>query len=895
MMTLAHGGGLSVSQLQEYFDNELSQDDYFSEHQRVVGRWMGKGANALGLGDEVRREDFVALLKGLNPHDGTVLIESHNGKRLAGWEAQFSCPKSVSLQAILADPRLIQAHEESLQRAIVEAEKFALSRQRRGQEWVVTANVVAAKFTHLSSRPANNGLVDPQLHSHAIFINATERPDGLWRALDSHELYRCQMYGSAVYLSELSHRIQDLGYQIEYTGAKLNAWEIAGYSQEHLKAFSNRSADMDAKMAEWGATSARAAQKAAIATRNPKSTKTDSELKAEWQTRAEALGIDAAKMKIDAIRHGPVQHLANPAIVEEAVEFSRTHNTENDARIDRRLLEATALRHAMGQVTLDQVREQIDHELAQGVLVQNVAPNHQHPEGSFTTSEMIRLETENLIMRREGIGKALPIAAAPEVRQWASRRGLFADQAAAVELALTSHDWLTAIEGLAGTTKTTTSAAIRDYAQDRGYTVFGFSMQASAVHEMKKVGIDARTIASLTNNPVPESDKPQLWIIDESSLLATKPVNEVLHLARQHGIERALLVGDQKQHLPIEAGHPMRQLLDDGMPVAELTKIMRQRDPELREVVIRASQGKAGAAAQAIDLLDEQGRLHEVENPKERYQRIAGDYLQGHELGKTTLVVSPGNDERRELNRTIRQHLVEAGHVKGKGVTHDILVPRQDMTRSSIAYARYYDPGDVVHFNRAHKKQGIARDAYLTVESVDRNGNLLNLRYSNGRTIEVSPARWGKSVQVYTQERREIAAGDRIEYRIHDRRQHIANHQLATVTRLDGKEATMKFDDGRTLKGPLSPHLDYGYCSTSYGAQGTTVDRVIINLDSMRGPQLVNQRSFYVTSSRARDDIQLYTDDASSVRNAVKRQQQKELALEIVPQQRPRQSTGMRI
>src|SRR5215469_4510651 len=112
MMTLAHGGGLSVSQLQEYFDNELSQDDYFSEHQRVVGRWMGKGANALGLGDEVRREDFVALLKGLNPHDGTVLIESHNGKRLAGWEAQFSCPKSVSLQAILADPRLIQAHEE---------------------------------------------------------------------------------------------------------------------------------------------------------------------------------------------------------------------------------------------------------------------------------------------------------------------------------------------------------------------------------------------------------------------------------------------------------------------------------------------------------------------------------------------------------------------------------------------------------------------------------------------------------------------------------------------------------------------------------------------------------------------------------------------------------------
>jgi conjugative relaxase-like TrwC/TraI family protein len=894
-MTLAHGGGLSASRLEEYFDQELSQDDYFSEHHQVVGKWLGKGAEALSLGDEVKREDFTALLKGINPHDGTVLIESHNGKRLAGWEAQFSVPKSVSLQAVLADPRLIHAHEESLQVALTEVEKYALSRMHGGQEWVVSGNVVAAKFTHLSARPANNGLVDPNLHSHVIFINATERPDGLWRALDSHELYRSQQYGSAVYLSELAHCVQELGYRIEYTGAKLNAWELQGYSQEHVKAFSNRSADMDAKMAEWGATSARAAQKAAIITRNPKSAKDEMTLKAEWQQRAAALGIDAPALHQQAISHGPVQHLASPGTVEHAVQFAYQHATEHEAQVDRRALEIAALRHGMGAMRLDQVRDQIDLEMQRGLLIQNRPADYQHPEGIFTTAEMFRLETENLTMRREGVGKALPIATAPEVQKWASQRGLFADQAAAAELALTSPDWLTAIEGLAGTTKTTTCAAISEYAEARGYAVSGFSMQSGAVNELKKVGIEARTIASLTNNPVPNSDKPRLWIIDESSLLATKPVNEVLRLARHHGIERVALVGDQRQHLAIEAGHPMRQFLEDGMPVAELTKIMRQRDPELREVVIQASQGKAGAAARAIDLLDEQGRLHQVEDPKERYQRIAEAYLRGHELEKTTLVVSPGNDERREINRTIRQQMIDAGHVRDKGIRHDILVPRQDMTKSSIGYARYYDPGDVIHFHRAHKKQGIARDAYLTVQSVDRAGNLLTLQYSNGRTIEVSPARWGKSIQVYTQERREIAVGDRIEYRIHDHKRHIANHQLATVTSLDGKDATLKFDDGRTVKGPLSPHLDYGYCSTSYGAQGTTVDRVIINLDSMRGPQLVNQRSFYVTSSRARDDVRLYTDDAEAVRNAVKREQKKEMALEIVPQHQLRHSTGMRI
>jgi len=212
---------------------------------------------------------------------------------------------------VLADSCLIQAHEESLQIAVTEVEKYALSRMHGGQEWVVSGNLIGAKFTHLSARPANNGLVDPNLHSHVIFINATQRPDGLWRALDSHELYRSQQYGSAVYLSELAHRVQELGYRIEYTGAKLNAWELAGYTQEHIKAFSNRSADMDAKMAEWGATSARAAQKAAIATRNPKSDQTESQLKTQWSQRAAALGIDAAHMKLEAIRHGPIQHLAS--------------------------------------------------------------------------------------------------------------------------------------------------------------------------------------------------------------------------------------------------------------------------------------------------------------------------------------------------------------------------------------------------------------------------------------------------------------------------------------------------------------------------------------------------------------------------------------------------------
>jgi conjugative relaxase-like TrwC/TraI family protein len=894
MMTIAPGGGFSAGQIQDYFDQELVRDDYYSEQHRVVGEWLGKGAAALQLGDEVKREDFAALLQGINPHSGEVLVQSHAGNRRAGWEVQFSTPKSVSIQALVGgDHRLIEAHERAVKLAVEEAEKFALARRHRGQEWVVSGNIVAAKFTHLAARPSSGGTIDPQLHSHLVVINATERPDRQWRALDPREIYVSQNFGSAVYLSALARDVQQLGYRIHLTDGNYAAWELEGYCREQIMAFSNRRKDIEEQMARLGISGPRAAQIAALNTRSPKIKLDDAELRANWQKRAATLGINTGAIMKIALNRVPD---APPDVSDRAVEFARRHGTDREAVLDRRQLEAAALRHAMGGITLRQVRGGIDRQERQGTLIRAALSSHEHPQGAFTTDEMVRLESENLAIRRAGISQAEPIATAEEVQEWAARRGLSSEQTNAALVALTSRDWMSAIEGLAGTAKTYTIGAVREFAEAHGYTVRAFAMTSNAVKELRKVGFDARTVASLTSNPLPQTHRPQLWFIDESSLLATRPVNDVLKIARQEGVALVRTVGDQQQHLAIEAGHPMRQFLDDGMPVVELKTIVRQQDPKLREAVTQASQGKVGAAARAIDLLDEQQRLHEIPDLKERYQRIAEDYGRGHQLGQQTLVVSPGNDERRDLNRLIRDALVERGHVQARGRAHDILVPREDMTRSKIAHARYYDERDVVHFDRAHKRQGIAKDSYLTVRSVDRRGNLLTLEYPNGRSIDISPARWGKAVQVYKHEQREIAVGDRLEYRIHDRKRDIANHQLATVLRLDGNEATVKFDSGRILKGPLSPHIDHGYCSTSHSAQGATVDRVIVNLDSMRSAQLVNQRSFYVTISRAREDARVYTDDAHALRSAVKRQQKKEIALEAIqPQQSLTQPTGIRI
>src|SRR5713226_8434305 len=97
MMSLS-GHSLDAVQAENYFDEHYSQDDYYTQNQRCVGRWLGKGSAALGLVGEVSREDFAALLKGVHPRSGAVLVPAAVGTRehAAGWDCVFSAPKSVS-------------------------------------------------------------------------------------------------------------------------------------------------------------------------------------------------------------------------------------------------------------------------------------------------------------------------------------------------------------------------------------------------------------------------------------------------------------------------------------------------------------------------------------------------------------------------------------------------------------------------------------------------------------------------------------------------------------------------------------------------------------------------------------------------------------------------------
>lgn len=138
------------------------------------------------------------------------------------------------------DARLTHAHRRAVERALGEIELFAQTRQQRGQEWVTTANIAAARFNHIAARPSENGSgPDQHLHTHVVIANMTIRPDGKWRSVDPVEIYRSQSFATAVYRSELAREVQRPGYRIELTGRD-GRWELEDYSREQVMAFSQR-------------------------------------------------------------------------------------------------------------------------------------------------------------------------------------------------------------------------------------------------------------------------------------------------------------------------------------------------------------------------------------------------------------------------------------------------------------------------------------------------------------------------------------------------------------------------------------------------------------------------------------------------------------------------------
>ena len=237
-------------------------------------------------------------------------------------------------------------------------------------------------------------------------------------------------------------------------------------------------------------------------------------------------------------------------------------------------------------------------------------------------------------------------------------------QTTAIEHVLTSRDRVQGIQGVAGAGKTTALDVIRVAAEGKGYTVEGFAPTSRAAKQLGDAGISAGTLQGFLargDSGGIRLDQKRLYFVDESSLTSTNQMKEFLD--RLTPQDRVILVGDIRQHQAIEAGRPFEQLQDAGMSTAKLDQIVRQKDPGLKTAVEYLSRGDV---SEGIRALRAQGRIREITDPAERVRAIAKDF---GEHPTNTLVVSPDNASRRELNNAIRTELQSKGIVAGENHT----------------------------------------------------------------------------------------------------------------------------------------------------------------------------------------------------------------------------------
>ncbi len=110
------------------------------------------------------------------------------------------------------------------------------------------------------------------------------------------------------------------------------------------------------------------------------------------------------------------------------------------------------------------------------------------------------------------------------------------------------------------------------------------------------------------------------------------------------------------------AGKPFEQMQQAGMQTSQLDQIMRQKDPELLRVVEHFAKNET---ATGVSLLQQQGRVTEIPDNAQRIEAIAKDYAAKPE---NTLVVSPDNASRRDINDAIRNEL------KGSGIVSKTII-----------------------------------------------------------------------------------------------------------------------------------------------------------------------------------------------------------------------------
>ena len=886
--------------------NYYSHADYYGAE--ATGVWFGEGAkdfNVSGIFDAKDSKEFKDLLDGRMP-DGRVLGKKGKDNEVnhrPGADLTFSSPKSISVEMhVLGDKeskqKLEGARDLALSRVLKHIESSGMVHTRKGDGGFIREPIhklTFALFNHTTNRK-----LEPQDHTHCFLANATKCNDGKYRTIVWDEVLKNNKYLGQMYRNELALEVKKLGYDIRVTRLSdgSSSFELAKVPQQIIDGFSTRRKEIEALFKYYDVKTKAGRDRIVINSRESKKTLPKEQLQDTWKQVLEkvnstkeqsnsGLGIKASiqettRVLLDkTIYRQDINQLKEQQVMpaKDMVSLAIKNITYNHSVFKKDELFKETMKYSIGEYSFKEIDSAIQGHLKDTTILKS---DHALHSNLFTTKELLEKEKDILRIGSKGLNKCTAIIKEGSFQksfkshELEHSRGysLNKQQVAAVKHIITSKDRVTAIQGLPGVGKSTVLKTVRSMYGDkvialgaaptasasntleessgiRSKTLHSFISQYRGYLEGRgtKVGLE-RTQASLSKSTV---------FIDEASLIGTRQMHDLLNLSESLKF-RVVLVGDIKQLPSVEAGKPFEQLLEK-IKAAELSTVIRQRVAKHKEAVAKVASGK----------ILESFEIHKenIKGSSQFVHQSVRTYLSLTDAEqKSTLLIAPSKEHRDKISNSIVEKLSATNNLGKVSQKLEVLKP-SEFKSSDYNFSSSYKAGDIVKFNKDYSRQGIKKGDSLVVDRTQHKTNVLlfksglrNIRFQLKAGID-----YQSKLEVFQKDTLAIKEGILLRFTKND--QGLVNSETARVTNLDQKHSSVTLELSHSKKSITLPlqdlkHVDYGYCSTVHSSQGKTTDRLIAAICSNN--QLNNQKSWLVSISRQTQNLHIYMQDETKVK-----------------------------
>lgn len=868
---------LSISNPQKATQAETyyTEENYYQKNSEK-GYFRGSALKEFGINENqtVTQETYLSLLHGFNPKDNSPLTKGAGSvDRRAGIDLTFSAPKSVSTLLEIAEAnnfnkiadKIREAHDNAVKQAMNKVEKDYLYTRVSidGKIQTVKADGMAyASFQHDTSRA-----LDPQLHTHN-FIFTPVLKNGKFNAQTNEAFFNNKLYLGQFYRNELAYNLNQLGFGIEITSIEKGLFELKEIPKDIINEFSKRSQEikeLEESYKKKYPKESLAEIKARITQESKKAkTKIDrDEVRATNKKRADSLGYNKRWLSKLAYRaeNRPTLPQDRSRQALNYLNKSLTAITNQESTFSKEHI----LKYAM--------KFSLKYSLRESDIIKEFKNSNiiKLDKNIYTTKEMIDIEKE--IIQKVHSGFSSMSNSLNEIVNIKENQLelLTPEQKKMLEMILNTKDRYNAVQGDAGTGKTYALGTLKKILKD-DIEIVGLSYTGKATAGLEEVGIRSHTLHSyLQQEREEKKDKPKLYIVDETSLVGSKQIHQLMEISQKEN-SRVIFIGDIKQFSSIQAGNAFSDMQKFGIKTVKLKETQRQKSNITKAIVQAYNQGNTD---RALELLKKNKLFREIDGYEERIDYIVESYLNKNQ----PLILTSTNQERKEINHQIRDKL------KNPNQEHNFTIKESKQIKASNAYfSESYEVDDIISINGAIPK--FKRGEQGRVISSDKN--ILKIETNSKQIKEIDLSRYATEINAYTETTKSFKINEKIIFSKNIKNSPIKNGVMGTITDIKNGNITTQLQNGKSYNFNINEYnyIDYAYAITDIKSQGVSANYVLVLANS----RMSSKNSFYVQVTRAKENIEVVTDNQELLQERIKKPNNKKSTLNYQGEKNGKQS-----